>query len=319
MERAGLRHAAADRRRDHLEGAHRVKIEPAQAGPTVYVTDASRSVGVVLQLLSKTQRERYVADLASRVRAGARAQRASGQTTQVHALEPGPTRPIDWALHSLPKPDWSAYAAGTAPASGMETVIDRHHRRLAAGRWWTTSTGRRSSTPGSWPASTRPSSTTRSSARRPRSSSPTPGPCSTASSRSAGSRALRLRLLPGPPQSARRHRQVYSDESAARGPRDAAHAAPADGEAPAAAQPLPRGLRGPGGRASPTGSAPSRSPPASASTSTWRFEADPRRLQLDHAQGPGRPPGRGLRRAPAPAVRTGSGATRPTSSSTTTP
>jgi 5-methyltetrahydrofolate--homocysteine methyltransferase len=38
-----------------------VKIEPAYRGPTVYVLDASRSVGVVSQLLSRERREPFVA------------------------------------------------------------------------------------------------------------------------------------------------------------------------------------------------------------------------------------------------------------------
>ncbi|WP_421863313.1 methionine synthase [Motiliproteus sp.] len=40
-----------------------VKIEPAYSSPTVYVHNASRSVGVASALLSKTQREDYVAEI----------------------------------------------------------------------------------------------------------------------------------------------------------------------------------------------------------------------------------------------------------------
>ena len=46
-----------------------------------------------------------------------------------------------------------------------------------------------------------------------------------------------------------------------------------------------------------------------------RVRARPRRLQRDHGQGPGRPPGRGVRRDAAPAAPAATGATAATSGS----
>ena len=40
-----------------------VKIAPAYSGPTVYVTDASRSVGVVSNIMSKDNRDKYLSDI----------------------------------------------------------------------------------------------------------------------------------------------------------------------------------------------------------------------------------------------------------------
>ncbi len=43
-----------------------VRIAPAyQAGPTVYVPDASRAVDVVGQLISEERRDKYAADVAA--------------------------------------------------------------------------------------------------------------------------------------------------------------------------------------------------------------------------------------------------------------
>ncbi|RMC30250.1 methionine synthase [Paracoccus siganidrum] len=84
-----------------------VKIAPRYArGQAVYVTDASRAVGVVSQLLSPTQRQAYVegvraeyADVAERhERAEAAKQRLPLQAARANALK------IDWTDYRVPAP-----------------------------------------------------------------------------------------------------------------------------------------------------------------------------------------------------------------------
>ena len=84
-----------------------VKIEPAyQRGPTVYVTDASRGVGVASALLSREQRDGYVAEVrneyeAIRVRSNARADKTV-------------LLPYAAAIAEAPAIDWSKFQ-GIAP------------------------------------------------------------------------------------------------------------------------------------------------------------------------------------------------------------
>jgi 5-methyltetrahydrofolate--homocysteine methyltransferase len=121
-----------------------VKIEPAyHAGSTTYVLDASRAVGVVSGLLSPGERDRLQAETRTdyiRVRE----QFARGQEDKVRSPASsvcGASAPTTWPI------------------------------------WLNTSTGRPSLRPGSWPATSRPSSTTRSWARPRATSTPTPRSC----------------------------------------------------------------------------------------------------------------------------------------------
>ncbi|MCB9789297.1 MAG: methionine synthase [Deltaproteobacteria bacterium] len=83
-----------------------VKIAPAYPGPVVYVTDASRAVGVVGNLLSAEQRDAYVASVGDRYESvrEARAARTDGvgRATLVEAREN--RLAIDWATEPPPPP-----------------------------------------------------------------------------------------------------------------------------------------------------------------------------------------------------------------------
>jgi 5-methyltetrahydrofolate--homocysteine methyltransferase len=78
-----------------------VKIAPHYAGPTVYVPDASRAVGVTTQLTSRDARAPFVAEVAAdyeRIR-------------EQHARKKGPVLvSLDAARANAFRPDWAAYA-----------------------------------------------------------------------------------------------------------------------------------------------------------------------------------------------------------------
>ena len=81
-----------------------VKIDPNyRRGQTVYVTDASRAVGVVSNLLSKEARVAYIADV----------QKEYARITAAHDGERGPQRrlTLGQARARRFKPDWDSYAA----------------------------------------------------------------------------------------------------------------------------------------------------------------------------------------------------------------
>ncbi|MBS0320666.1 MAG: methionine synthase [Proteobacteria bacterium] len=151
-----------------------VKIAPHYAGPTVYVPDASRAVGVATNLLSSTQRDAFVADVArdyDRVRAqhaaksgpklvALEAARANAFTTDWHAHPPAqpafvgkrPFRNVDLAL-LVPYIDWGPFfqtwdLAGAFPAILDDPVVGDAARNVHAdakrmlakivdGRWLT--------------------------------------------------------------------------------------------------------------------------------------------------------------------------------------
>jgi 5-methyltetrahydrofolate--homocysteine methyltransferase len=78
-----------------------VKIAPHYSGPTVYVPDASRAVGVTTSLVSPEQRDAYVAEVAADY-AKIRAQ---------HAQKKGPgIIPLAQARANAFRPDWTSYA-----------------------------------------------------------------------------------------------------------------------------------------------------------------------------------------------------------------
>ncbi|MBO9557053.1 MAG: methionine synthase [Caulobacter sp.] len=84
-----------------------VKIEPAyRAGPTTYVLDASRAVGVVSNLLSATERDRVIAETRAEY-VKVREQYARGQTVKARTpIEEARKRKyaIDWSGYTPPKP-----------------------------------------------------------------------------------------------------------------------------------------------------------------------------------------------------------------------
>jgi 5-methyltetrahydrofolate--homocysteine methyltransferase len=106
-----------------------VKIEPAyRSGPTVYVTDASRAVGVVSGLLSETERGRNVAETRAeyvRIRETYGRGQARPRATLAEARA-NPFR-IDWAAHTPTTPSFL----------GVRSFADYDLRELAAHIDWT--------------------------------------------------------------------------------------------------------------------------------------------------------------------------------------
>jgi 5-methyltetrahydrofolate--homocysteine methyltransferase len=83
-----------------------VKIAPQRAAPTIYVVDASRAVGVVSNLLSKTQHERYVAEIAAeydKLRVEREA-KGSGRKSMALSAARANKVPVDWAAYAPPRP-----------------------------------------------------------------------------------------------------------------------------------------------------------------------------------------------------------------------
>lgn len=83
-----------------------VKIHPRYSGPSVYVPDASRAVGVASSLLSAERRDEYISQINSEY-ADAQARRASQQESRnlVSLAEAQANRvPIDWGSYQPPVP-----------------------------------------------------------------------------------------------------------------------------------------------------------------------------------------------------------------------
>ena len=138
---AGVRHAAADRRRDHQPGAHggedRSEL-PARPDRAMSPTRAARSAWSARCCRGRT-RGAYVADDARRVRPDRRraCARRGGQAAACALAD---------ARANALRLDWSAYYRRRARASSARSVFDDYRARRARP---TTSTGRRSSRPGS--------------------------------------------------------------------------------------------------------------------------------------------------------------------------
>ncbi|MFP6797014.1 MAG: methionine synthase [Pseudomonadales bacterium] len=78
-----------------------VKIEPGYSGPTIYVTDASRAVGVVSTLLSHEKRDPFIAETSTEY-ANVRSRReAVRNNREKHPLVVARERVLDW--------DWDSY------------------------------------------------------------------------------------------------------------------------------------------------------------------------------------------------------------------
>lgn len=104
-----------------------VKIEPAyRRGPTTYVVDASRAVGVVSSLLSPTEKDRVVAETrAEYVRV--REQYARGQTVKARTAIAEARRrkfAIDWAGYAPPKPAFVGTRVFEPSLAELEPFID---------------------------------------------------------------------------------------------------------------------------------------------------------------------------------------------------
>ena len=237
-----------------------VKIAPHYEGPVVYVPDASRSVGVCSEPAVATSARRATSPSSNADYDSVRAQHANKKQMPLVTLAEARANktPIDWAaLHA-------AGAEVHRPARVQELRPGRDRR--------STSTGARSSRPGTWPA------------RIP----------AILNDEVVGERRARV-FADGQAHAQARDRgplahaptawsgccpantvddddiEIYTDEIAQRGAADLARPAPADraagGRRRDAAEPLPGRLhRAARARAWPTTSACSPSPPASAST-----------------------------------------------------
>jgi 5-methyltetrahydrofolate--homocysteine methyltransferase len=92
-----------------------VKIAPAYDGPTVYVTDASRAVGVVGSLLSDEQKAGYVADV----------QQAQAKLREEHGGRTGARSvSIERARKNRLELDWAQSAPPAPPHLGVQTFRD---------------------------------------------------------------------------------------------------------------------------------------------------------------------------------------------------
>ncbi|MBK1647420.1 methionine synthase [Rhabdochromatium marinum] len=106
-----------------------VKIAPQRQQPVVYVVDASRAVGVVSNLLSKTQRDQYISDIAAdyeRLRVEREAKsgtRKSMPLSDARANKVG----IDWASYQPPRPQIlePTFDTGRLNQPGWTLTVDR--------------------------------------------------------------------------------------------------------------------------------------------------------------------------------------------------
>jgi 5-methyltetrahydrofolate--homocysteine methyltransferase len=134
-----------------------VKIEPNYSGPTVYVTDASRSVGVASSLLSEDLRDDYVANVKREYEEVRQRHAGRKSQTPMHALAAARQNAFhgDWKDYVPPKPaflgvrafdhyplaelarfiDWSPFfqtweLAGSYPKILDDAVVGEHARNL---------------------------------------------------------------------------------------------------------------------------------------------------------------------------------------------
>ena len=106
-----------------------VKIAPNYPGPVVYVPDASRSVGVMQNLLSDGQRDGYVAEL-----------RADYEKIRIQHRDkkgPGPLLPLAGARALGLKTDWASYQPPAPRAPGITVLRDYPLAKLVPYIDWT--------------------------------------------------------------------------------------------------------------------------------------------------------------------------------------
>ena len=107
-----------------------VKIEPSyKRGPTIYVTDASRGVGVVSKLLSDTQRDDYVESV--RAEYEKTREQHKGKKQRVDRLT------IEGARDNALKTDWSTYRPPEPTMRGVEVFEKYSLAELAETIDWT--------------------------------------------------------------------------------------------------------------------------------------------------------------------------------------
>ncbi|HTP61596.1 MAG TPA: methionine synthase [Burkholderiales bacterium] len=106
-----------------------VKIAPNYPGPVLYVPDASRSVGVMQNVLSQEQRDAYVAEV-----------RADYEKIRIQHRDkkgPGPLVPISEARRLGHAIDWSSYRPPAPRAPGITVLRDYPVEKLIPYIDWT--------------------------------------------------------------------------------------------------------------------------------------------------------------------------------------
>ena len=101
-----------------------VKIAPQRSGPTVYVVDASRAVGVVSNLLSTTQHDGYVAGIAAEYERMRAEREGRGSTRKFMTINDARANKvaIDWADYTPPRP--AILDDDTALPPGMDLKVE---------------------------------------------------------------------------------------------------------------------------------------------------------------------------------------------------
>src|SRR6185436_8460307 len=106
-----------------------VKIHPNyRKGPTVYVTDASRAVGVAGALMGAVSREKYVGEVCEEY--------ARIATTHARAQEDKRRLPLAAARANAFKPDWSKFAPVKPQFTGTRVLEDYSIEELIATIDW---------------------------------------------------------------------------------------------------------------------------------------------------------------------------------------
>jgi 5-methyltetrahydrofolate--homocysteine methyltransferase len=106
-----------------------VKVEPNYSGPTIWVPDASRSVGVCTSLLSDEMQSEYVR----------KAKEENERTRQQHRNKkgPGPLVPLEQARRNGLVTDWSAYEPAVPKKVGLTVLRELPLAEIAELIDWT--------------------------------------------------------------------------------------------------------------------------------------------------------------------------------------
>ena len=196
-----------------------VKITPNyERGQTIYVTDASRAVGVVSSLhVRHRQRDRYMDNV--------RKEYVKIRDAYLQGREPSKTR---MPLAGRARQPLQDRLVGLCAAQAEASSARARSRATSWRNWCPTSTGRRSSRPGSWSASTRASSRTTWSGAEAKKLF---DDAQAMLKRIVAEKWLTANAVVGfwPANATGDDIELYSDDTRKTRLRDAAHAAPADG------------------------------------------------------------------------------------------
>ncbi|KPJ96378.1 MAG: methionine synthase [Gemmatimonas sp. SG8_17] len=104
-----------------------VKIAPHYSGPTIHVSDASRSVGVVSKLLRSVERDRYVDEIRDQYTALRKSHRDLASERRLISLEEARRRRVDldWDHYDPPRPrQLGVQVFNDVPIDSLEPYID---------------------------------------------------------------------------------------------------------------------------------------------------------------------------------------------------